>query len=309
MPLIIANVANQKALGATASTLQTEIKFGFNTHALHLDTFALKDSGTAATIQNLVDKLTTVKVITENGNPESTIDGDDLFDMQKLVFDIQNYHSILTSTDNIPHAFGMALPFSPQPLDPTKNFGLAAEQGIQLNIDYAADVSQDFDGYTMDITVEGVETADKPNPLGYLKYKQHAKTFSAVGEEMETKIGKAKRLCGVMNKVTTSYDDLAASASESVQGISTQRILASSKSVYEYKPSRAWTTRRPQTVASYAAAAAEMNVLDSGRSFADFGIHNDSVKVGLDVSGNSNIEVQSVAGVAEAVTVCPIILV
>ena len=309
MPLVIASVSNQNILAAGGGTLQEEIKFGFNTHALHLDTFALKQAATAATIQNLVDKIISLKVITENGNPESTIDGDDLFDAQKLVFGIQNYTSILTSTDNIPHAFGMALPFSPQPLDPTKNFGLPSEQGIQLNIDYAADIASDFDNYTMDITVEGVESSDKPNPLGYLKYKQHNKTFSAVGEEMETKIGKAKRLCGILNKVTTSYDGLTAGQAESLQGIKTQRILASSKSVYEYKPSRAWTTRRPQTVASYAAAASEINVLDGTRSFVDFGIHNDSTKVGLDVSGNSNIEVQSVAGVAEAVRVCPIILV
>lgn len=67
--------------------------------------------------------------------------------------------------------------------------------------------------------------------------------------------------------------------------------------------------KRPQTVASFAAAAAEINVLDSGRFFVDFGIHNDSVKVGLDISGNSNIEVQSVGGVAEAVRICPITLV
>ena len=79
--------------------------------------------------------------------------------------------------------------------------------------------------------------------------------------------------------------------------------------MYEYKPSKAWSMKRPQTVASYAAAAAEINVLDTGRWFNDFGIHNDSVKVGLDVSSNSNVEVQSVAGVAEAVRICPIILV
>ena len=161
----------------------------------------------------------------------------------------------------------------------------------------------------MDVTVEGVDSSDKPNSLGYLKYKQHAKTFTAVGEEIETKIGKAKRLCGVLNFMTTAYDDLLANAGPELQGIKQQRILASSKSVYEYKPSRVWSIKRPQSVGNYAENAKEINVLDSGRWYNDFGIHNDSVKVGLDVSNNSNVEVQSVAGVAEAVRICPIILV
>ena len=309
MPLVIASVKNQESLGTTATTITEDIKFGFNTTAFHLDVFSLKDSGTAATVQNLVDKITRINLITENGNPESTIDMDDLFDAQKLVFGIQNYTSVLTSTDNIPHAYGVSLPMSPQPEDPTKNFGLPANTGIQFSYDTAADVSQDFDGFTTDLTVEGVDSADKPNSLGYLRYRQDNHTFSAVGEERDTKVGRAKRLCGVLNFMTTSFDDLAAAAAFDVTGIRTQRILASSKSVYEYKPSRSWSMKRPQTVASFAAAAAEINVLDSGRFFVDFGIHNDSVKVGLDISGNSNIEVQSVGGVAEAVRICPITLV
>jgi len=309
MPLVIASVQNQESLGANATTIRQDIKFGFNVTAFHLDVFALKDEGTAATIQNLVDKITRVDLITENGNPESTIDMDDLFDAQKLVFGVHNYHSILTSTDNIPHAFGVALPMSPQPEDPTKNFGMPANTGIQFSYDTAADVNQDFDGYATDLTVEGVDSADKPNSLGYLRYKQDNHTFSAVGEERDTKIGRAKKLCGVLNWMTTSYDDLAAAAANDLIGIRTQRILSSSKSVYEYKPSRTWSMKRPQSVASFAAAAAEINLLDTGRWFSDFGIHNDSTKVGLDISGNPNVEVQSVGGVAEAVRICPITLV
>lgn len=309
MALIIASIKNQESLGTTGTTFTENIRFGYNVTAFHLNVFANKNSGTAATVQNLVDKITRIKLNTANGTPESTVDTDDLFDMNAQVFDIARYCSILTSTDNIPHAFGVALPMSAQPNDPTKNFGLPAGQGVQFVYDTAADVSQDFDGYTTDLTVEGLDSKDKPNSLGYLRYQQDAYTAGAVGEVRETKIGTAKRLCGVYNFQTTSWNDLSAGAAFDVTGIRSQAITSSDQTQFDYKPSRSWTMGKIPQMASYAAAAVITNVLDDGNFFSDFGIRNDSQRIGLNVQGNPNVSVKTTAGVAEALRVMPLSLV
>lgn len=309
MALIIASIKNQESLGTTATTFTEDIRFGYNTTAFHMNVFALKNSGTAATVQNLVDKITRVKLNTLNGTPESTIDMDYLYDANAQIWGIPRYTSVLTSTDNIPHAFGVVLPMSANPQDPTKNFGMPAGQGVQFVYDTAADVSQDFDGYTTDLTVEGLDSADKPNSLGYLRYQQDAFTASAVGEVRETKIGTAKRLCGVYNFQTTSFNDLAAAAAFDVTGIRTQQITSSDQVQFEYKPSRSWSMQRVPQLETYAAGAAITNVLDDGNFWADFGILNDSARVGLNVAGNPNVSVKTTAGVAEALRVMPITLV
>lgn len=311
MALKIASIRNQLSLGATATTLTEDIRLNYNVHSFHLDVFSLKDAGTAATIQNLVDKITDVRVSTLAANPESIIDGDDLFDAQALIWGKLRYHSILTSTDNIPHAFGVSLPMSPFPNDPTRNFGLPANNGVQWVTTTAADVSQDFDGYTYDLTVEGLDTADKPNSLGHVKFIQDAFTSGAVNSGRDTTVGPANRLLGVYNFMTTSFDDLAASAAFDVIGIREQQITFSESVASSNKPSRAWSMKPVQTVASFAAAAAVINVLDDGRWFNDFGIQNDNASLGINISGiGQNTKVKSIAGVAsEATRVMPIVLV
>jgi hypothetical protein len=309
LPLIIASIKNQESLGTTATTFTEDIRFGYNVTAFHLNVFALKASATAATVQNLVDKITRVKLNTLNGTPESTIDTDDLFDMNSQIWGIPRYTSVLTSTDNIPHAFGVTVPLSAQPQDPTKNFGMPAGQGVQFVYDTAADVANDFDNYTTDLTVEGLDSSDKPNSLGYLRYQQDSFTASAVGEVRETKIGTAKRLCGVYNFQTTSFNDLAASAAYDVTGIRNQQITSSDQTQFEYKPSRSWSMMKVPQMVDYAAASNLSNVLDDGNFWADFGINNDSAKVGLNIAGNPNVSVKTTAGVAEALRVCPITLV
>lgn len=309
MPLIIASIKLQESLGTGATTFTEDIRFGYNTTAFHLNVFALKDAGTAATVQNLVDKITRIKLNTLNGTPESTIDTDDLFDANAQIWGIPRYTTVLTSTDNIPHAFGVQLPMSAQPMDPTKNFGMPANQGVQFVYDTAADVSQDFDGYTTDLTVEGLDTGDKPNSLGYLRYQQDTHTPGAVGEVRETKIGTAKRLCGVYNFQTTSFNDLAAGAAFDVTGIRNQQITSSDQVQFEYKSSRSWSMERIPQTDDFTAAAVIKNVLDDGNFWADFGILNDSAKVGLNIAGNANVSVKTTAGVAEATRVMPITLV
>lgn len=311
MALKIASIKNQESLGVTAGTITNDFRLNYNVHSMHVDVFSYKDSATAATIQNLVGgKLTTIKVSTQSANPETTIRTDDLYDFQKLALNKNSYTSILTSTDNIPHAFGIQLPFSPFPDDPTRNFGLNANQGVQISYETAADVSQDFDNYLVDTTVEGLDTADKPQSLGHVSIKQDAFTSGAVDSVHDTVLGVSQRLLGIFNFMTTSYDDLAASTQIDVVGIRSQAIAFSESIAASWKSSRSWSMKNTQTVASFAAAAATINVLDDGRWFNDFGLQNDNANLGLNISGiGVNTKVKTTAGVAsEATRVMPILL-
>ncbi len=311
MALKIASIKNQQSLGSTATTFTEDIRLNYNVHSFHVDVFALKDSGTVATMQNLVDKITDVRISTLSANPESIIDMDDLFDLQGLVYHNLRYHSINTSSDNVPHAFGVQIGMSPFPMDPTRNFGLPANNGVQFITTTAADVAQDYDNYTMDLTVEALDTSDKPNSLGHVKFIQDAYTSGAVNSARSTIIGPGQRLLGIYNFMTTSFDDLAASAAFDVTGIREQQITFSESVASANKPSRTWSMKPIQTVASFSAAASVINVLDDGRFFSDFGINNDNASLGINISGiGQNTAVKTFAGVAnEATRVMPIVLV
>lgn len=308
MGLRIATIRNQRAMNtSTAGEQDDDIRLGFNAHALHLDTYAVKDTTVAATIQNLIDKITRVKLVTQNGTPESTIDSDDLHDFTVKAMGKVPYHSVLTSTDNLPHAIALGIPLSPFPEDPLKNFGMPAGQGIQLIQEQAADVSQDFDGYVYDLTVDGVDTADKGASAGYLRYFTDSYTSGAVGEIHDTVVAPAKRILGVMNFQTTSYDDLAAAAANDVTGIRTQALAFSESIQFESRPLREGAFTPHQTVADFTAGAAIVNVLDSGRWWNDYGIRNSGTRVGI--NWRPNTKIKTTAGVAEATRVIPVTLV
>jgi hypothetical protein len=311
MALKIATIKNQQSLGATATTFTEDIRLNYNVHSLHLDVFGLKDSTTASTQQEFVDKITDVRISTLSANPESIIDMDDLFDMQGLVFKNLRYHSINTSGNNIPHAYGVQVPLSPFPDDPTRNFGLPANNGVQFITTTAADTVGDYDGFTYDLTLEGLDTFDKPNSLGHCKYIQDSFTSSAVGSARSTIVGPANRLLGIYNFMTTSFDDLAAAATFDVIGIREQQITFSESVASSNKPSRFFSKKPIQTVASFAVGAAVINVLDDGRWYNDFGIQNDNASLGINISGiGQNTSVKSFAGVASELTrVMPIVLV
>lgn len=308
MGLRIANVRNQRSCGSTATTLLEDINFAFNTHSLHLDVFALKNSGSAATVANLIgSKLNEFRVITQNGNPETVISGNDAHDMIPSIFGTIPYHSINTSTDNIPHAYGLQYFASPFWYDPLKNFGMPGGQGIQFATDWAADGTQTFDNYTYDLTVEGVDTQDKPNSIGYTRVARDSYTSGAVNEVRRTIIAPAKRILGAWNFMTTSFDDLAASAAFDVTGIRSQALAFSDSIQFSYKPSRSWSMKQFQNVASFSAGAAVINVLDDGVFWADYGIQNSGSVLGVAYQPNATI--QTTAGVAEATRVYSVALV
>jgi len=308
MGLIVANVENQAAAGTGLTSITDDIKFTFVAHALHLNVFSLATSGTVSTIQILVDKLTSINLLTTVGQPESTIDGDDLFDLLPWI-GISRYYSTLTAADNIPHAFGLVYPLSPFPNDPTQNFGAPANRLTQLQTNWAADAANAFDNYVYDITVEGLDIATKPNPQGYVKFVQDSFTSGGVDSVQKTDVI-GVRLLGTFNFQTVAYDDLAAAAANNVTTIREQNVAFSENILIgPYKPSRSWT-QSPMHREIITGTAGIGNQLDLGHFLADYGwMNNNTARLGIDITPG-NVKVETKAGVASSVTrVYPVALV
>ncbi len=308
MGLIVANVENQKAAGAILTSITDDIKFTFVAHALHLNVFALHNTATVSTIQALVDKLTSVNLLTTVGQPESTIDADDLFDLLPWI-GVSRYYSLLTAADNIPHAFGLVYPLSPFPNDPTENFGAPANRLTQLQTNWAADVATEFDGTVYDITVEGVDIETKPNPQGYIKFVQDSFTSGAVDSVQKTDVI-GRRLLGTFNFQTVAFDDLAAAAAFNVTTIREQDVTFSENiRIGPYKPSRSWT-QSPTHRQVISGTAGVGNQLDLGHFLSDYGwMNNNTSRLGIDITPG-NVKVETKSGVnASATRVYPVALV
>ena len=304
MGKIVASVRNQRAPGAAATTLTDDIKFGFTAHALHLDTFGLLVASAADTFQGVVDEVQQVRFSTTTSQPESSIDGDDLFDFMPNIGIPQFITNNTLTVDNQPKAFSLTQPFTPFPLDDTRNYGLPAGKGIQFEVDWQADTT--IDGRAYDLTVEGISET-QPDPIGYIKFIRDAYTSGAVGEENFTTVN-GNRLLGVHNVQTTEYDALAASAAPNVVGIREQALLLSDNIVMgPYKSYRSNSMNRGFIPSTRSGAQPTGSLLNLGHFFADYGIHN-SGALGVNIAGR-NAKIRTTAGVAEATRVNPVVLV
>ena len=237
MGLIVANVTNQESAGSGLTSITSDIKFTFVAHALHLNVFELKNDSTISSVQILVDKLTSVNLLTTVGQPESTIDADDLFDLLPWI-GISRFYSLNTAADNTPHAFGLVYPLSPFPNDPTQNFGAPSNRLTQLQTNWASYLTDAFDNTLFDITVEGLDVGTKPNPQGYIKFVQDSFTSGGVDSIQKTDVI-GRRLLATFNFQTVSFDDLDAATANDVTTIRSQNIAFSDNIKIEHnKPSR-----------------------------------------------------------------------
>jgi len=300
MGIIFSDVVTQESLGSGLSTIRNDLDLNFVVSALHNDFFALKETGTAATIQNLVDKITSIQVSTIRGQPESTVDTDQLFDMMPFI-EVERYYSNLTDANNTPHAFGIVFPLSPFPNDLTRNFGSNPGQLTQWVLNTAADVSQDFDGFTHDLIAEGLSADLKPNSLGYLKTIQDSFSSGAVDSNQDTEIS-GLRLLATMNFQTTAFDDLAAAAAVTVTGIRTQSVMFSNDVVYgPYRPAHSWTRSKfhGQLISGTANVG---NQLDIGHFLADYGWMDSAPELGINIE-NKAVKIRTTAGVSSEATI------
>ena len=305
MGLLVASVRNQRSPGASATTLTDDIKFGFTATTLHLDTFGLLVASASDTFQGVVDEVTQVRYSDVNSNPVSTIDGDDLHDFLPNI-GVQPFltNNALT-VDNQPKAFSLPYPFSPFPNDPSKNYGLAPNKGVQFTVDWLADTT--IDGRTYDLTVEGISADIKPSPIGAIRFIRDSFTAAVGGQEFTDITGTGQRLLGIANFETTEYDALAASAAPDVTTIREQAVLYSNDiKVGPYK------TYRAGSMTDYKAAPLQASgtgsLLNLGHTFQDFGIQNASGRLGLDISGGQNVKIRTTGGAANAARVNAVIL-
>jgi hypothetical protein len=307
MPLIIGTVRNQRSATALATTLSDNINFAFRAHALHIDLYCLKNTTTASSLLVEVQKLGQVRINTVNGQPESTIDGQDLHDFSPTALGLSPYKTVLTAVDNDPHLTTIYYPFSPFPTDPTEPFGLSPGLGTQIDLVFIADNGANtFDTYTYDITVEGL--TDAPS-FGYVRFVRDAQT-GVVGNQVNTKVY-GRRFLGAFNFMTTSFDDLAAAAAIDVTTIRNQAILDSSAVILG--PARPARTGAQLYLPQITAAPPVL--LDNGSHFQNFGILNRGTPgaagggLGFDITGKGTIELQTTAGAADAYRTYPTTLI
>ena len=165
---------------------------------------------------------------------------------------------------------------------------------------WTADGAASFDTYTYDITVEGLTGAPTK---GYTRFIRDSQT-GVVGNAVNTKVY-GKRFLGVHNFVTTSYDDLSASSAVDVTTIRTQSILDSSSVILgPMRPMRTGSTQYlPLITSSFPA------FLDNGSHFQNFGIANKAGDLGFDITGKGTIELQTIAGAADAYRTYPTTLI
>lgn len=304
MVIYIATLRSQRSHAATAEVLTDNIQLGYTVHAAHLDVFTLKNSTSAATILALIQESNQIRVETVGGQPESTIDGEDLHDFLVAAHGFSPYSSVLTTTDNDPHFYNLLYPFSPFPTDPSEPFGLAPLRGTQLSISWLADTALFFDTYTYDLTVEGVDSTTKPNPKGYVRFTRDAQT-GVVGQAINTRV-QGNRLLGVHNFMTTGIDDLAAAAAVDVTTIRTQEVIVSGATrLGPMRPSRTGSSQRLPLI-----TATPLIYLDNASHFQDFGYQNDSGDLGVPIPPTSEVtEIRTTAGAANAYRTYPVTLI
>ncbi len=305
MGLIVASIRDQRTIGTGATTLSEEIKLSFTATALHHDIFGLLVASASDTFQGVVDEVSNVRYSDNDSNPVSSIDADDLFDLLPHIGANQFITNNALTVDNQNKAFSLITPFSPFPNDPTKNYGLAPNKGVQYTADYIAETTTD--GRKYDLSVEGITADIKPSPIGAIRFNKDAQTLAVGGQIFTDITGMGQRLLAIANFETTEYDTLAASSANDVTTIRDQAILYSSDiKVGPYKTMRSWGMSKQKM--GPLTAAGNGNQLNLGHSFQDFGIQNSSGRLGLDISGGQNVKIRTTGGAANAARINAVIL-
>lgn len=294
---------NQRSAGTTATTLSTIVNASFPCINMHIDVYSQKASTTASSNLVEVQKVQEVHLNTTAGTPESSIRMQDLVDFHPTALGRSSYISVLTAVDTDPMLFCTTYPFSPYPDDPTEPFALPANRATTFEMQFIADIAVTFNTYTYDLTLEGTSSADKPNPKGYIKFTRDEFT-GTVGAANYTRFV-AKRLLGIFNFETTSYDDLAAAAAVDVTSIRTQELTFSRNTVFgPFRPARAGALEWLPMI-----TANPPVLLDNSSHFHNFGINNRVGDLGINVSQETLTEVRTIAGAANAIRVYPVCLV
>lgn len=288
MGYLYAQVETQKSVGSTATTTTENITNNFSVNVMHTDWYDLKNTTTTATLLKEVQKVSNIYINTINGTPQSSIAGQDLYDFDMLAYQVAPYISTLSASDNHNQAFSLPYFFNPFMFDYTENFGIDAGILSQVQIATAADLTNQFDTYTFDLYLEGVDSTTRPQTNGYVKFTPDAET-SVAGQVLYTKVY-GKRLLGIFNFMTNFIDALS-NAAVNTTTIRTQAVTFSRSVVYgPFTPMRAMATQAWQINTT------SPPVLNNADHFHDLGIGNRMGPLGINIAGNNQVEIQTTGG-------------
>ena len=302
MGYLYAQVENQKSVGSTATTTTENVTNNFSVNIMHTDWYCLKNTTTAASLLKEVQKVSNIYLNTINGTPQSSVAGQDLYDFDMLGFQVAPYISTLSASDNHNQAFSLPYFFNPFMYDYTENFGIDAGILSQVQIATAADLTNQFDTYTFDMYLEGVDSTTRPTTAGYIKLTRDEETSTA-GQTLYTKVY-GKRLLGIFNFMTNFIDNLSAGVAINTTTIRNQAVTFSRSVVYgPFTPMRALATQAWQVNTT------SPPILNNADHFHDLGMHNRMGPLGINIAGNNQVEIQTTGGDSNAYRTYGVVLV
>ena len=299
MGLLYSQIENQFSIGTTASNHVSNTALTYTSHKQNIDVYCAKNTTTASSQLVMVQKISNVQMNTQGGTPEISMQGQDMFDWAHA----QGYSPYITpssTTDDAVEAFNLPYYYSPYPEDPTEPYGIQPLQLNQVNVQWAADGSHTFDIYVYDLAFEGVSPKATN---GYVVMNQDKETMAVGGNTWTKAFGKV--LLGVFyGNGPVFIDGLSAAAANNVTDVRTTAVTNSRNIIFgPFTPLHCTAINYwPQ------ATTAPNNQLAAGDMFVDYGITNNTGNGGINIAGQSNIEIQTVGGTTNTITIYPVVL-
>jgi|SRR5579872_857133 len=300
MGLLFSSIETQFSMASTASSHSSNTALNYTSHIAHVDVYCQKATTTASSNLVMVQKISNININTQGGTPEISIQAQDLLDFDISAWGYAPYITAASSTDEALEAISLPYYFSPYPEDPTEPYGIQPLQMNQFVVNWIADVSHTFDNYVYDLYFEGV------NPKatnGYIVANQDKETM-VVGSPTWTKAF-GKVLLGVFyGNGGTFIDDVAADGAYNVTAVRTNAVTNSRNIIFgPFTPMRATAINRwPMS------SPVSQTLLDDGDLFMNYGMFNNTGNGGININGQSNIEIQTVGGTTDVITIYPIVL-
>ena len=286
-------------MGSTASAHTSNTALTYTAHIQHNDFYCQKNSTTASSNIVEVQKVSSITMNTQGGTPEISFVGSDLYDYNATAFGYSPYISAQSTTNQGVQAFSLPWYYSPYPNDPTEPYGIQPLQLNQVTVNWAADGSVTFNTYTYDLYFEGVSPKATN---GYLVGVTDKETLAVGGLTWTKAFG--KNLMGVMYPATAFIDDLSAGSAPNTTDVRTTAVANSRNIIYgPLPPMKAYATAYWPPVTSSPPV-----LLDDGSFFVNFGMHNNTGNGGININGQTQIEVQTVGGTTNTINIYPIVL-
>ena len=272
MGLVIANIAQDVAPGASATTRYEDIKKSYTVQNLVLQSIARSTTtSSAGTLLGLTSRFDRIFINTISSSNVTDWEGEHLYDFDVLA--LKNFPMVEAAVaDNIPMGTGINIPQSPYPFNYDKPYGMAPNRGTQIQFNWIADAATTGDAGQYSLTAVG--NPDVTNPIGMLANVRDSFTAAAAGEIRNTRVI-GKRLAGVYNFGTSAFSDLAAAAAYNVTTFRDHAITESDD--VKLGPVEDFYT--------FAKGSYEVGALiDEGSEFIDLGFNVTGDPVGIDIS-------------------------